>query len=408
MIKPQKISIIGAGYVGLPLALSFVKKSFDVVAYDISNERVDSLKKGLDITDQVSKADLKNAINSGFVLSDNHGDLINSDFYIVTVPTPDVDGIPILDDVEAASKVIAGYLKKGDTVIFESSYMPGTTEDVCIPILEHFSALKLNSDFYVGYSPERVNPSDKIRTLANTAKVISASNELALEIIHDLYNKIINAKIHKAPNFKVAEACKILENTQRDINIALMNEMSIIFNNSGIDMNDVLDAASTKWNFDNYLPGLVGGHCVPVDPYCAISLGKKYKAETTLIETAREINSTLYSNVIMSIKTLTKNSLTNKVLFLGATYKSNCPDTRNSQPLLIVKKLLDSNFDVKVLDPYLPNKLSYVISGDELLIANINEFDLIIESVHHKLSNTLIKDIKKSYSKKIIKIDKLF
>ena len=343
MIEQDKISIaiIGLGYVGLPLAAEF-SKCFKVTGYDASSSRISELKNGKDRTGEVEAASLKN--NKNLYFSDDPVSIINANVYIVTVPTPvDKSKIPDLKPLQSASRTIGRYLKKDEIVIFESTVYPGATEEICVPILEELSSLIYNKDFYCGYSPERINPGDKINTLVNIKKITSGSNEKAAKFVKNLYEKIIMAGVFPASSIKVAEAAKVIENTQRDVNIALINELALIFNKLDIDTNEVLEAASTKWNFLSFKPGLVGGHCIGVDPYYlthkAVEIG--YKPE--IIIAGRRINDSMGKFVAeQTILKLIKNNINPskaRVGILGLTFKENCPDLRNTKVIDIVYHL---------------------------------------------------------------------
>jgi UDP-N-acetyl-D-galactosamine dehydrogenase len=308
----KKISVIGLGYVGLPLAVA-LSKSFEVVGFDINKSRVKELNAHNDKTLEVAKKELKNANN--LKISSNQNDIAGSDIFIATVPTPiDEKNNPDLIALKMASKTIACAIKKGSIVVYESTVYPGCTEEICVPILENFSNLSFNKDFFVGYSPERINPGDKNHAIGDIVKIVSASNKKSLDILHEVYSKIIPAGLHKATSIKVAEAAKIIENTQRDINIALMNEFSLILNELDIDSKEVIEAAGTKWNFHKYSPGLVGGHCIGVDPYYLTYKAKKLGINPRVILSGRKVNDSMHKDVATY---LLKNSVNNnKILIL--------------------------------------------------------------------------------------------
>ena len=343
MIKDSEISIaiIGLGYVGLPLAVEFAKR-YPVVGYDLNNERIDELKKGYDRTGEVESKDLDGTEN--LVLSSKPSSIKDANIYIVTVPTPvDKNNTPNLKPLENASELIGSVLSLGNNVIYESTVYPGATEEVCVPILEKKSKLKYNKDFFCGYSPERINPGDKKHTLVNIKKITSGSNAKVSKFVEGLYLKIIKVGVFPASSIAVAEAAKVIENTQRDVNIALINELALIFNKLNIDTTEVLEAAGTKWNFLPFKPGLVGGHCIGVDPYYlthkAVEIG--YKPE--IIIAGRRINDSMGKFVAeQTILCLTKNKINPskaKIAILGLTFKENCPDLRNTKVIDIKDNL---------------------------------------------------------------------
>jgi UDP-N-acetyl-D-galactosamine dehydrogenase len=356
-MKEIKVAIIGLGYVGLPLAVEFAKK-YKVIGFDIDTHRISELKKGKDTTLEVDAILLNKLLSSGnLFLSTNPDELKDSNFYIITVPTPiDAQKKPNLRPLFSASKMVGRVLKKNDIVVYESTVFPGATEEECVPILEQKSGLVYNSDFFVGYSPERINPGDKERTVANILKVTSGSTPEIADKIDAIYASIIVAGTYKAPSIKVAEAAKVIENAQRDINIAFVNELSKIFRLMDIDTNEVLEAAGTKWNFLPFKPGLVGGHCIGVDPYYlaqkAISLG--YNPE--IILSGRRLNDSMGKFVVVeTIKMMVKKGISvNKanVLVLGIAFKENCPDIRNSKAIDIINELESYEINVDVYDPW--------------------------------------------------------
>lgn len=347
-----RIGIIGLGYVGLPLAVE-LGRHFEVIGFDLKTNRIDELNSGFDRTREVHTSELN---QKNLVFSNQADSLKDCNFYIVTVPTPvDESNQPDLKPLIGASHTVARFLKRGDIVVYESTVFPGCTEDVCVPILEKQSGLKFNQDFFCGYSPERVAPGDKERTLTKIKKVVSGSNSATLKTIYEVYSKIIVAGVYQAQSIKVAEAAKVIENAQRDINIAFVNELSLIFNRMNIDTKEVLDAAATKWNFLKFSPGLVGGHCIGVDPYYltakAVSLG--YHPEVILA--GRKINDSMGAFVAgQTIKLMIKKGISvskSKILLLGMTFKENCPDVRNSKVIDIYNELRDFGCEVVVYDP---------------------------------------------------------
>jgi len=354
----EKIGIIGLGYVGLPLAVEF-GKTMDVVGFDIDRGRIDELAKGFDRTREVESNELKEAVKLSF--SSDVKDLVDVNYFIVTVPTP-VDEFkkPDLRPVESASRTVGRALKKGDIAIFESTVYPGCTEEICVPILERESGLKFNKDFFCGYSPERINPGDKQHRVTTIKKVTSGSTPEIAEKVDQLYKKIIVAGTHKASSIKVAEAAKVIENSQRDLNIAFVNELALIFEKVGIDTHEVLEAAGTKWNFLPFKPGLVGGHCIGVDPYYLTykAEGLGYRPEVIL--SGRRINDNMPVYIANSvIKLMAKNDLPinkSRILVLGVTFKEDCPDIRNSKVADVIKELQTYGAIVDVFDPHADQK----------------------------------------------------
>tara|TARA_B110001450_G_scaffold50898_1_gene47535 strand:- start:16563 stop:17810 length:1248 start_codon:yes stop_codon:yes gene_type:complete len=351
-----KISVIGLGYVGLPLAVAF-SKSHKVAGFDVNKKRISELSTFQDSTLEVSAKTLKQSTNLSF--SSSKETLVNSDIYIATVPTPiDQKNNPDLTMLKSACETVGSAMKKESIVVFESTVYPGCTEEICVPILEKFSGLKLNKDFYVGYSPERINPGDKNHGIGDIVKIVSASNKHSLDILHDLYSKIIPAGLHKATSIKVAEAAKIIENTQRDINIALMNEFSLILKKLNIDSNEVLEAAGTKWNFHKYTPGLVGGHCIGVDPYYLTYKAKKLGINPRVILSGRQVNDSMHKEVARFLLTNTAGT-NNKILILGATFKENCPDIRNSRVENFIFEMNQQGIIPHLYDPFLNKRPNF-------------------------------------------------
>ena len=348
-----KIAVIGLGYVGLPLAVAFARY-FPVIGFDVNVERIAQLRLGLDHTNEVSKTELIE-FSDNLAFTEYEKILETANVFILTIPTPiDNEKRPDLSALKGASQLVANKLNVGDTVVYESTVYPGATEEVCIPILEKGSGLKFNEEFSVGYSPERINPGDKTRRLENIVKVVSGSNPSCLELLSQLYGSIISAGIHQASSIKVAEAAKVIENTQRDLNIALINELSMIFNKLGIDTREVL-TAGTKWNFLNFEPGLVGGHCIGVDPYYLTFKAQQIGHDPNLILAGRSINDSFGSYVAERFikKLLNAPSIKTpiKILVLGFSFKENCPDIRNTKVIDIVRALEAYNVDVEVFDP---------------------------------------------------------
>lgn len=397
-MKSYKIAIIGQGYVGLPLALEFAKY-FPVLGFDINSERTKQLNNGIDITLEADIEKLNAHLNLykesegkyGYQASADLDEISQSNIFIVTVPTPiDKYNAPDLKPLLSASKMLGGILKKGDIVIYESTVFPGCTEEDCVPVLEKYSNLKFNKDFFVGYSPERINPGDKIHTLTSVMKVTSGSTlEIAIEV-DELYKKIITAGTHLAPSIKVAEASKAIENAQRDVNISFVNELALIFDRIGIDTTDVLEAAGTKYNFLKYKPGLVGGHCISVDPYYLAHKAEQLGYHPDVILSGRRVNDSIAKFIASKVVKLLiakggviKNS---KALILGVTFKENCPDIRNTKVFDIYKELLDYGIDVEVYDPWANNEEVEKEYGISLLdkLDDNNRYDSIIIAVSHK------------------------
>ena len=388
MIKNFKIAIIGLGYVGLPLAVQFAKK-YDVIGFDVNHKRISQLRKGLDKTNELSNSDIVNVSNS-LTFTSNDSDLKFANFYIVTVPTPiNQRKQPDLTSIKSVSKMLGGVLKKGDFVVFESTVYPGVTRDICVPIIEKISKMSLNKDFYVGYSPERINPGDKKHKVSDIVKVVSGSNKFSLNIISKIYTSVITAGIHRASSIEVAEAAKVIENTQRDLNIALANELSIIFNKIGIDTKEVIEAASTKWNFSPYYPGLVGGHCIGVDPYYLTYKSKQVGHNPRVILSGRSLNDNMPRQIISSLtKALNlkdKPIVNSRILILGYTFKENCPDIRNTKVHDVIKILQKKNADITLFDPLI-NKSDLKDIFKNILITRLPKksfFDAVLLCVPH-------------------------
>ena len=337
-----KISVIGAGYVGLPLIVA-LSDHFEVTGFDINEERISELKRGIDSTNELNDEELKKLSRINFCNEET--DLRHSDVYICCVPTPvDASNTPNFQPLKEASISIAKNLTEGNLVIYESTVYPGATEELCKTILETETGYLLNDDFFIGYSPERINPGDETRRIQDITKLVSASNEISLDWMYYIYSKIIKAGVHKTSSIKVAEAAKVIENIQRDLNIGLVNELSVIFENIGIDTEEVLDAASTKWNFHRYQPGLVGGHCIGVDPYYLTHKSIELGYSPELILSARKINENVSTRVALKAIEVLGNKVHEinkaKVIILGATFKENCPDTRNSKVFDLYKYLV--------------------------------------------------------------------
>ena len=415
-MKNAKIAIIGLGYVGLPLARLFATK-FSVIGFDINDQRIKELMNGVDSTFEVDNEDLTSVLvensfeSKGLYCTSELKKIKDCNYFIITVPTPvDKNNRPILTPLISASESVGKVLKKGDIVIYESTVYPGATEEDCIPVLEKISGLKFNHDFFAGYSPERINPGDKEHTVEKILKVTSGSTpEIGIKI-DNLYKSVITAGTHLAPSIKVAEASKVIENSQRDINIAFVNELAKIFSKMKIDTNDVLDAASTKWNFINFRPGLVGGHCIGVDPYYLSSKSIKLGYKPEVILSGRKVNDEIGSHVANEILSLlSKKNLDyekSRCLILGATFKENCPDFRNTKVIDIINVLIKNKVHLDIYDPWIEKESFYVEYG----LKTINEipkikYEVIILAVSHKCfkeinisklkkENTIVYDVK--------------
>lgn len=357
MNKDTKIAVIGLGYVGLPLARLFSTK-FPTVGYDLNSARVSSLMAGHDSTLEVDDALLQEAISKhGFRCTDKIDDIKDCNFYVVAVPTPvDANNRPDLSPLQGASRVVGQVIGRGDVVVYESTVYPGVTEEECLPIIEQVSGLKFNTDFFAGYSPERINPGDKTHTVEKIKKVTSGSTPEVADYVDDVYNAVLTNGTHKAPSIKVAEASKIIENSQRDVNIAFMNELAKIFNAMGIDTHDVIDAAASKWNFIKLSPGLVGGHCIGVDPYYLIQKAQLYGVMPRVMRNARRLNDGMGEYVAnQTIKLMNKKGVMvkdAKVLILGITFKENCPDVRNTKVVDIYTTFREYTPNITVFDPW--------------------------------------------------------
>ncbi|MDB4067478.1 MAG: UDP-N-acetyl-D-galactosamine dehydrogenase [Candidatus Arcticimaribacter sp.] len=389
-----KIAIIGLGYVGLPLAAAFASK-YEVVGFDISTKRIVELNSGLDATNELTTEQLNKVVGNSLKLTTTLADISNCTTFIVTVPTPVTSSkSPDLTPVVKATESVSTVLKKGDTVVYESTVYPGVTEEVCVPILEEKTGLKFNVDFFVGYSPERINPGDKKHTITKITKVVSGSTPQTLKELSALYRSIIEAGIYEAPTIKTAEAAKVIENTQRDINIAFVNELSIIFSKMGIDTNEVLKAAGTKWNFLNFFPGLVGGHCIGVDPYYLAYKSEQLGYTPEMILAGRKINDSMptfiVSQIVKQLLKQNKNSQNAKALILGATFKENCPDLRNSKVVDVYQELNEFGFQVDVFDPEADVTIFVKEYGfDKLKEISNNEYDVVILAVAHDSFKTI-------------------
>lgn len=425
-LKDCRLAVIGLGYVGLPLALEFAKK-YSVVGFDINKERINELASGKDHTLEADEHLLREVIQlgqmnngKGLQFSSDKDSLRNCNVYIVTVPTPiDRFNNPDLIPLVKASKMLGDVITKGNIVIYESTVFPGCTEEVCVPALEEASGLMFNRDFYCGYSPERINPGDKVNTLTKIKKVTSGSTENTSILVDSLYSSIIEAGTHRAPNMKVAEASKAIENAQRDLNISFVNELAIIFDKIGIDTNDVLDAAGTKWNFLKYKPGLVGGHCISVDPYYLVQKAIEVGYYPEVISSGRRVNNSIASFIAnKTVKLMIEKGHTIKgatVLIMGITFKENCPDIRNTKVVDIYKELVEFGINVEIYDPWVDTnevKEEYNISAENEIDSNKKYEALIVTVAHdqfyhfdfkkHKADNTVIFDVKAFIDRDIV------
>ncbi len=414
-----RIAVIGLGYVGLPLACEFGKKN-KTIGYDINSERVLEINNFYDSTNELSSDKIQLSLESKLIVTSDENLLSEANYFIITVPTPvDVSKKPNLKPIIKATELVSKYIKNGDIIVYESTVYPGCTEEVCVPIIEQISGYKLNNQFYVGYSPERINPGDKKHTLVSIKKVISGSSKICLDKLEKLYSSIITAGLFKASTIKVAEAAKVIENAQRDINIAFINELAILFNIMGIDTTEVLEAANTKWNFLNFKPGLVGGHCIGVDPYYLSYKAQSIGYNPEIILAGRRINdymSKFIANEIIKLCASSKLDTNNiSILILGATFKENCPDYRNTKVVDLYKELDDlTNGTIEIYDPHIESEKfnkeyniqilkNFPKKTYDLLILAVshNEFkDLDLNKMTNK--NSVIYDIKSFYNKNLV------
>ncbi len=397
----EKISLVGLGYVGMPIAVSFSKK-VQVIGFDVNKAKIDLYKSGIDPTKEVGDEAIK-ACSVDFTSDPER--LREAKFHIVAVPTPvNSDHTPDLSPVEGASHILGKYLTKGSIVVYESTVYPGVTEDVCVPILEAESGLKCGVDFKIGYSPERINPGDKVHRLETIVKIVSGMDEETLEEVAKVYELVVEAGVHRAESIKVAEAAKVIENSQRDINIAFMNELSIIFNKMNIDTKAVLEAAGTKWNFLKFFPGLVGGHCIGVDPYYLTYKAEQLGYHSQIILSGRRINDDMGKYVVESlVKKLIQADIpvkSAKVAILGFTFKENCPDTRNTRIIDIVNELKEYGITPVIADPVADAQEAKHEYGMEFVDINtVKDMDAVILAVaHEEFSSLTMDDIAKFYS----------
>ncbi len=416
--KEAKLSVIGLGYVGLPIALEFARQ-IKVIGFDIKEDRVEKMRNHIDPSEELESKDFEGC---DIYFTSDAADLREANFHIIGVPTPiDKRNLPDLRPVLSASHAVGKALKKGDYVVYESTVYPGCTEEDCIPILEEESGLKCGEDFKVGFSPERINPGDKEHTITTITKVVSGSDEVALENIAKTYELIVTAGVHRAPSIRVAEAAKIIENTQRDVNIALMNELSIIFNRMGINTFDVLEAAGTKWNFLRFYPGLVGGHCIGVDPYYLVYKAKEYRYHPQIINSGRFVNDSMgfyaAKQLVKKLIAAGKNIQHSKVLIMGVTFKENVSDIRNSKVADVISELKSYGVNLDIVDPHAsPEELNHEY-GFTLSEKTSDDYDAVIVAVNHKdymqlteddfkklmtnVENPILVDIKGIYRNKI-------
>ncbi len=384
--KEESISLVGLGYVGMPIAIEFAKRGINVIGYDLNKAKIETYKLGIDPTHEVGDDVVK---NSTVFFTSDEADLKKAKFHIVAVPTPvNEDHTPDLRPVEGASRILGRNLVKGSVVVFESTVYPGVTEDVCIPILEHESGLKCGIDFKVGYSPERINPGDKVHRLNTITKIVSGMDEETLDCVAKVYEIVVDAGVHRAESIKVAEAAKVIENSQRDINIAFMNELSVIFNKMGIDTKAVLEAAGTKWNFLKFYPGLVGGHCIGVDPYYLTYKAEMMGYHSQVILSGRRINDSMGSyvaeNCVKSLIASNKPVKGAKVSILGFTFKENCPDTRNSKIFDIVRELREYGIEPMISDPIADVEEAERLYGVKFSdVSEVKNMDAVILAVAH-------------------------
>lgn len=400
--KEEKLSLVGLGYVGMPIAVAFAKK-INVVGFDLNSAKIDMYKNGIDPTHEVGDDAIK---ATSVEFTDDEKKLREAKFHIVAVPTPvNDDHTPDLSPVEGASEILGRNLTKGSIVVFESTVYPGVTEEVCVPILERESGLKCGIDFKIGYSPERINPGDKVHRLETIKKIVSGMDEETLDIVAKVYELVVEAGVHRAENIKVAEAAKVIENSQRDINIAFMNELSIIFNKMGIDTQSVLKAAGTKWNFLKFYPGLVGGHCIGVDPYYLTYKAEMMGYHSQIILSGRRINDSMgkyvAENVVKKLIAADKSVRNAKVAILGFTFKENCPDTRNSKIIDIVNELREYGIEPLIVDPVADSdEAKKLYDVNFVNLDSVKEMDAVVLAVAHtEFSSLTMKDIDALFGK---------
>lgn len=414
--KETKLSLVGLGYVGLPIALEFAKK-VPVIGFDISKERVEMMKNKIDPSEELPSEAFDNC---DILFTTDPEDLKAASFHIVAVPTPiDNHNMPDLTPLLSATRTVGKILKKGDYVVYESTVYPGATEEDCVPILENLSGLKFGQDFKVGYSPERINPGDKEHTIVTILKIVSGCDDISLDNIAKTYELVVKAGVHRAPSIKVAEAAKVIENTQRDVNIAFMNELSIIFNRMGINTYDVLEAAGTKWNFLKFYPGLVGGHCIGVDPYYLAYKAKEFRYHPQVINAGRYVNDSMgfyiAKQIVKKMIEKGKKILNTKVLIMGVTFKEDVSDLRNSKVADVVSELKSYGVLVEVIDPHANSAEVKKEYGFELVEDISDDYNAVVVAVSHKdyikldekyfksilANNGILVDVKGLYRNKI-------
>ena len=384
--QEEAISLVGLGYVGMPIAVEFAKRGVKVIGFDLNAAKIETYKSGIDPTNEVGDDVIK---NTTVEFTANEEELKRAKFHIVAVPTPvNDDHTPDLTPVKGASEILGRNLTKGSVIVFESTVYPGVTEDICVPILERESGLKCGADFKVGYSPERINPGDKVHRLSTITKIVSGMDEETLDTVAKVYEIVVDAGVHRAENIKVAEAAKVIENSQRDINIAFMNELSIIFNKMGIDTKSVLNAAGTKWNFLKFYPGLVGGHCIGVDPYYLTYKAEELGYHSQIILSGRRINDDMgkyvAENVVKNLIAADKAVKGAKIAILGFTFKENCPDTRNTKIIDIVKELNEYGIEPVIADPTADAaEAKKLYDIDFVSIDTIKDMDVVVLAVAH-------------------------
>lgn len=400
--QEETLSLVGLGYVGMPIAVEFAKRGVKVIGFDLNAAKIETYKSGIDPTNEVGDEVIK---STTVEFTADETDLKRAKFHIVAVPTPvNDDHTPDLSPVEGASAILGRNLTKGSIVVFESTVYPGVTEEICVPILERESGLKCGVDFKIGYSPERINPGDKVHRLSTITKIVSGMDEETLDIVARVYEIVVDAGVHRAENIKVAEAAKVIENSQRDINIAFMNELSIIFNKMGIDTKAVLEAAGTKWNFLKFYPGLVGGHCIGVDPYYLTYKAEEMGYHSQIILSGRRINDDMGKYVAESVvKNLIKADKSVKgarLAILGFTFKENCPDTRNTKIIDIVKELREYGIDPLIADPVADIQEAKQLYGIEFVdMDEIHNMDAVVLAVAHtEFSNFTLKRVDKFFA----------
>lgn len=400
--KEESVSLVGLGYVGMPIAVEFAKHGVKVIGFDLNAAKIETYKSGIDPTHEVGDEMIK---NTTVEFTANEEELKRAKFHIVAVPTPvNDDHTPDLTPVEGASKILGRNLTKGSIVVFESTVYPGVTEDICVPILERESGLKCGVDFKIGYSPERINPGDKVHRLSTITKIVSGMDEETLDTVAKVYEIVVDAGVHRAESIKVAEAAKVIENSQRDINIAFMNELSIIFNKMGIDTKSVLEAAGTKWNFLKFYPGLVGGHCIGVDPYYLTYKAEKLGYHSQIILSGRRINDDMgkyvAENIVKNLIAADKAVKSAKVAILGFTFKENCPDTRNTKIIDIVNELQEYGINPLIVDPIADADEAKRLYGvDFVRINDIRNMDAVVLAVAHtEFSSITIEQMDKFFA----------